>query len=298
MNALERGFLLLTCHLGNPDRKPLTSAQLRTLSERMHGMEVPAENRELLPSDLVALGYSHTMAAHICTLLEEEALLEHYLRRAEQQGCVPLTRLSSAYPRLLRHRLGGEATGCLWCKGDISLLDTPGVALVGSRELENANREFAEEVGRQAARQGLVLISGNARGADQAAQNACLRSGGQVISVVADCLADHNLRNNVLYVSEEAFDAEFSAQRAHSRNRVIHALGRVVFVAQSGLEMGGTWKGTTTNLKHGWSNVGVFRDGSPASLELEQRGAWLLEKEDLQDLRSLAEAEPNLFTRQ
>ena len=298
MNPRERGFLLLSCHLGNPERKPLTPAQLRTLASRVQNREIPAEDRDLVSSDLTALGYSRSAADHICALLEEEDLLNHYLRAGIRQGCMPVSRVNPAYPPLLRHRLGLDAPGCLWCMGDITLLNQPAVALVGSRDLENDNREFAEEVGRQAARQGLILVSGNARGADQAAQNACLQSGGRVISVVADCLSAHKPRENVLYVSEESFDAEFSSQRAHSRNRVIHALGRVVFVAQASLQKGGTWQGTTANLRHGWSNVGVFRDGSKASLELEQRGAWLLKKEDLQELCLLAEAEPNLFTRQ
>ena len=295
MNPREKGFLLLACHLGNPERKPLTTSQLRLLAERMGGREGPREDRDLEEGDLVRLGYARSMAKHICSLLGEEELLDRYLIAGARQDCRPLTRVSSGYPGLLRHRLGQDSPACIWCRGDVALLEKPAVSLVGSRDLDPRNREFAEEVGRQAAAQGLVLISGNARGADKAAQNACLRSGGQVISIVADSLISHSRKENVLYLSEEAFDAEFSAPRAHSRNRVIHALGRVVFVAQSNLEKGGTWQGTVTNLRSGWSNVAVFRDGSEASRELEQRGAWLLGKEDLQDLRSLAQTPTDLF---
>ena len=35
MNPRERGFLLLTSHLGDPDRSVLTVAQLRTLAMRI-----------------------------------------------------------------------------------------------------------------------------------------------------------------------------------------------------------------------------------------------------------------------
>ena len=38
MNAIEAGFLLLSSHLGNPDRKVLTTAQLRMLADRMRYM--------------------------------------------------------------------------------------------------------------------------------------------------------------------------------------------------------------------------------------------------------------------
>ena len=40
--------------------------------------------------------------------------------------------------------------------------------------MRQENRTFAEEVGRQAALQGLTLVSGNARGADRAAQESCV----------------------------------------------------------------------------------------------------------------------------
>ena len=204
-------------------------------------------------------------------------------------------RVSAQYPSALKSALGLEAPGCLWAKGDLSLLDTPAIALVGSRELRQENRIFAEEVGRQAALQGLTLVSGNARGADKAAQNACLKAGGRVISVVADSLMEHKRRENVLYLSELSFDDEFSAQRALSRNRVIHALGRITFVAQSDLHRGGTWDGTAKNLRSGWSPVACFRDGSDAMTELEQMGAFLIGMEELQDVCALQRPEMTLF---
>ena len=291
MNPREAGFLLLTGHLGNPDRRPLTVAQLRILSQRMKTMTEPCEDHELRQEDLLALGYDRETSARIVGLLSDEALLKHYVKRGVQQGCVPVTRVTEQYPLILRQRLGLDSPGCLWAKGNLSLLDQPGIALVGSRALNPENRKFAAEVGRQAARAGLVLISGNARGADRAAQEACLKAGGSVISVVADELTGHDRDGNMLYLSEEAYDAPFTAIRALSRNRVIHALGRMVFVAQADLEKGGTWDGTVKNLRFGWSSVACFRDGSVASRELEQMGAYLVDTADLQDFGSIPVAD-------
>lgn len=295
MNGRERGFLLLASQLGDPDSRPLTSAQLRSLSDRVRGMDRPGEDRDLEISDLTALGYREDMARRILRLLEREAQLEHYLARGQKLGCVPLTRVSPGYPQVLRDRLGPEAPGCLWAKGDPALLEGPRVALVGSRDLLDRNREFAEAVGRQAARQGFVLVSGNARGADRAAQEACLRAGGRVISVVADSLGAHRRRDNVLYLSENSFDEEFSAQRALSRNRVIHALGQCVFVAQCGYQTGGTWDGTVKNLRFRWSPVRCFDDGSPTMELLEQMGAERVGLERLSDIGSLTAGERTLF---
>ena len=287
LNAAEYGFLLLTSHLGNPGRKPLTVAQFRELMERSDKMKSRDISRDVDVYDFVSIGYSPKFAQHIINLLHDEVLLGWYLIQARKHDCVPITRATEEYPLILRKRLGMDAPGVLWAKGDLSLLDTPAIALVGSRNLREENLAFAEEVGRQAALQGLTLVSGNARGADKAAQNACLEAGGKVISVVADSLTVHKPRKNILYLSENSFDEVFTAQRALSRNRVIHALGRIVLVAQTDYQKGGTWDGTVKNLRNGWSPVAVFLDGSEAAAELEALGAYGILPEDLKDICSL-----------
>ena len=294
MTGREQGFLLLTSWLGDPERKPLTVAQFRTLTKRVHASSVTGEDRQMHPKDLMALGYSEAEAGRILHLLSDKELLEYYLHKGRKNGCVPLTRVSDGYPARVRLALGLDSPGCLWAKGDVTLLDTPCVALVGSRDLYPQNREFAKEVGRQAALQGYTLVSGNARGADTAAQQACLACGGNVISVVADRLESHREKPNTLYLSEEGYDMAFSAQRALSRNRVIHALGSKTFVAQSNLS-GGTWDGTLRNLQQHYSSIFCFRDGSPAMTELEQMGAVLIGFESLQDLAALPKREIYMF---
>lgn len=294
MNPRERGFLLLASHLGNPERKVLTMAQLRNLAGRIQGVNPPEKERALSAGDLTTLGYSPEQADRILSLLDDGPLLERYLLRGNRMDCVPVTRVSEHYPAIVRRRLGLDSPGCLWVKGDPALLEAPGIALVGSRELLPENREFAREVGRQAARQGLVLVSGNARGADRAAQDTCLEAGGRVVSIVADQLEHYPLRSRITFVSEDGFDLGFSAQRALSRNRVIHALGRMVFVAQARLGRGGTWDGVTRNLRLNLSSVACFRDGSEAMQELEQMGAFLVGTEDLRDLGALVQSSRNI----
>ncbi|MBQ8238592.1 MAG: DNA-protecting protein DprA [Oscillospiraceae bacterium] len=297
MRQAERGFLLLASHLGDPDRKPLTGAQLRVLAQRGREMELDDPDRDLTERDLVQLGYGREMAGRIVALLDEEARLDAYLSHGKRAGCVPITRISDNYPVLLRQRLGLDAPAVLWARGAVSLLDAPAVALVGSRALNDKNRCFAAEVGKQAANQGLALVSGNARGADRTAQDACLGAGGAVISVVADELAGKPLREKLLYLSEDGFSEPFSAQRALRRNRVIHALGWRVFVAQTGFRMGGTWDGTARNLRSGWSDVYCFADGSPGAEELCCLGALPIRTAELSDFASLPAREPNLFDR-
>lgn len=295
MRAAEKGFLLLSSTLGDPLRRPLSTAQLGVLSQRVRQAQLPAESRDLALRDLTALGYSLEMARRILGLLSEEDVLEYYLQKGRKLGCVPLTRVSPGYPAVLKQRLGLECPGVLWAKGDLSLLEAPRIALVGSRDLKEPNRAFTSEAGRQAAMQGYPLVSGNARGADRTAQDACLQHGGRVISVVADELFRQPSREHILYLSEDNFDLPFSPQRALSRNRVIHALPEKTLVAQCALESGGTWAGTIKNLRFGWSPVFCFADGSDAMLRLEQMGAALIRPEQLRSLKSLRSQHLTLF---
>lgn len=291
MTGAERGFLLLCCHLGNPERRPLTVAQFRKLSRRVRDAEKAPEDRELALSDLTRLGYARAEAEQILSLFSEEELLDRYLRKAEKAGCIPLTPLSPGYPRRLWEVLGDDAPACLWARGDLTLLQEPGIALVGSRDLHPENREFARQVGVQAAKQDLILISGNARGADRTAQEAALAAGGKVISILADRLTDHEPQGNLLYLSEEGYDLEFSAQRALSRNRCIHAMGFAAIAAQCSLRTGGTWDGSVKNLRFGWSPLYVFDDGSESAELLTEMGAIKIGFEDLKDLRNLPSPE-------
>jgi len=295
LNAREMGFLMLTSQLGDPERKPLTVAQFRDLSVNVSHMKVDIADRELTEKDLLKLGYNGEMAARILDLLEDQDLLKRYLKQGARKHCFPLTRISSGYPQTLQSRLGLEAPN-LWFMGDVTLLDTPAVSLVGSRDLREENREFARKVGCQAALQGYTLISGNARGADREAQESCLEHGGKVISVVADGLSSQQPEKNVLYLSEDGFDLHFSTVRALSRNRVIHALPTFgVFVAQSSLKTGGTWSGTEKNLKKGWSPVYCFEDGSAAQIALCAYGAKAVTLGDLPDFYKLHTKTPSLF---
>lgn len=295
MTGAERGFLLLGSQLGNPERKPLSTAQLRTLAARVRQMDRPTDSRDLQLRDLAALGYGTDAARRILALLSEEEELAHYLRKGQRAQCTALTWVSDGYPSVLRDKLGAESPGVLWARGDLAILQGQKVALVGSREIRGENKAFAEEAGRQAALQGYTLVSGNARGADRIAQRACLHYGGRVISVVADRMDRQQELDRVLYLSEEDFDAAFSSQRALSRNRVIHALADKTLVAQSSLAMGGTWGGTVKNLRHGWSPVFCFRDGSEAVCQLEQLGAQCIDMQDLNNLDALCGQNPTFF---
>ena len=109
-----------------------------------------------------------------------------------------------------------------------------------------------------------------------------------MICVIADALQNYQQHERILYLSEDSFDLPFMAPRALSRNRVIHALGAVTFVAQCSFHVGGTWDGTVKNLTQMWSPVFCFDDGTAAIGELIRLGAEPVGLEKLSDFSALS----------
>lgn len=272
--------LLLCCQLGQTVQ-PLSPQEFYILSEALR----PYPDIPLSWDSLDALGYSYAFRCRVMQLVDREEVLMDYVRAAPE--IQPIWPGHADYP--LRLELLEEAMPpALFCKGDPDLLLTPAIAVVGSRAPLEKNAAFAHAVGRQIAREGFTLVSGNARGVDSIAQEACLAEGGRVIAFVPDQLRNYPERKHVLYVSDEGYDRFFTAQRALRRNLYIHALGQLCFVAQCAKTAGGTWQGSTDNLRHLRSPLYIYNDGSPGCLALQRLGAKPL-RNPLPSLRACLE---------
>lgn len=275
MRQTERGLLLLCCPLGDAMAGALSLAQARELSRRARAAGIGEEDplRDVTVKDVRRLGYSEYEAGHIVLLLGRERQLDGYLLAAEKAGVTVITRLDTRFPRRLRDQLGARCPAALFCRGDLELLQSVCVSVVGSRHLASPGAQFAAQAGRLAAREGFTLCSGDAMGADRTAQEACLRGGGSVLIFPATELVYCPARENVLYAAEGGFELGFSAQRALGRNRFIHAMGEKTLVAQTGFGKGGTWSGSLDNLQHEYSPLFVFDDKSEGAQALCARGA-------------------------
>lgn len=253
----------------------LSLAQARELSRRARAAGIGEEDpfRDVTVKDVRRLGYSEYEAGHIVSLLGRERQLDGYLLAAEKADVAVITRLDARFPQRLREQLGARCPAALFCRGDLELLQSVCVSVVGSRHLASPGAQFAAQAGRLAAREGFTLCSGDAMGADRTAQEACLRGGGSVLIFPATELVYCPARENVLYAAEGGFELGFSAQRALGRNRFIHAMGEKTLVAQTGFGKGGTWSGSLDNLQHEYSPLFVFDDKSEGARALCARGA-------------------------
>jgi len=162
------------------------------------------------------------------------------------------------YPARIKNRLNDHAPAVVYGCGDRSILETGGLAVVGSRDVDTALVEFTERVGRLAAEAGRTLISGAARGIDQAAMRGALEAGGKVVGVMADGLEravsnyahrEYLLDNRLVLLSPYDPLAGFNIGNAMNRNKLIYALSEAALVVNSDLEKGGTWAGAIEQLE-------------------------------------------------
>ena len=101
--------------------------------------------------------------------------------RVEKLGARYLALGKGLYPRLLSEM--DDAPPLLIAKGELSLLDRKGIAIVGARNASAAACRFARTLAHDLGRDGFAVVSGLARGVDSAAHDGALDSG--TIGIVA-----------------------------------------------------------------------------------------------------------------
>jgi DNA processing protein len=164
---------------------------------------------------------------------------EREIARVEKLGATFLALGQGLYPRLLAEL--EDAPPLLIAKGDLGLLDRQTVAIVGARNASAAACRFARGLAHDLGQQGLVVVSGLARGIDSAAHDGALETG--TIGVIAGGIdvfypPENEARQEALYeqglvVAEMPPGTEPRARHFPYRNRIIAGMtsGTVVVEA-------------------------------------------------------------------
>lgn len=278
-----QAILLLSGSLGQArgaDVQPLAPGEYHQLAQLLHRHQLrPADLLD--PDGLATIRHLEPLrfdSDRIAKLLSRGAALGLIVEAWTNRGLWVMSRSDAHYPQQLRRRLGKSAPPILYGVGNQELLRVGGLAIVGSREVDDHAVAFTRAIATRCAREGFQVISGGARGVDSEAMLTALEAGGTAVGVLADSLIKAAVAGKyraALRAEQLALitaydpDVGFSVGNAMGRNKQIYTLSDYALVISASLEQGGTWSGAIENLSQRW--VPLFVRASQPMLPGNQR---------------------------
>jgi predicted Rossmann fold nucleotide-binding protein DprA/Smf involved in DNA uptake len=291
-----QAVLLLTAYFSKPgkdDPRPLTPTEWGRFAHWLKEREVSPST--LLTGDTASLlaGWTDRTISleRIHYLLGRAGALGLSLEKWLRAGLWVLTRSDADYPARLKKHLKTDSPPVLFGCGNRNLLNRGGIGVIGSRDASSDDLAFTTRLGQTAARQGLSIISGGARGVDETAMLGALECEGTAIGVLADSLlraatsAKYRkalMANNLVLLSTFNPETGFDVGNAMARNKYIYCLCDTAVVVSSTQGKGGTWSGAVEDLKNRWTPLWVksHQDINSGNAGLVRQGArWLPEGE-------------------
>jgi DNA processing protein len=179
---------------------------------------------------------------HSAEFSEKQEEAEAHVEFLKKKGVHWLSAQDEEYPQRLREI--DDAPVLLFAKGDLSLLNRDGIAVVGTRRPTRYGAKVAESFSRDFANAGLVIISGFARGIDAIAHKSAIEAKAPTIAVLA-CgldvcypaenrgLYDAIIQGGGLLMSEYAIGTKPLQYHFPERNRLISGLSKAVFLPEA-----------------------------------------------------------------
>ncbi len=172
--------------------------------------------------------------------------VERSIEKMYRNDVTAITRFSPLYPDVL-HDLE-EPPYILFCRGDIGLLNSRCISVIGTRKVSAYGRRIVGDFVRELSKH-FTVVSGLAMGADAVAHEATLNEGGKTIAVLGSSvidvypssnqqLAERIVQNRGLLISEYGVNSTPLSFHFLHRNRLVAGLSDGVLVCQAPLKSG------------------------------------------------------------
>ncbi len=250
------------------------------------------ENIEVLKE----MKYSDEYINRIQKLVSRGGAVAFELDNLAKKGIEVVTLFDSDYPILLKRKLKKKTPPVLYYAGNLQLAKKIGIAVVGSRNVDEDGIEFTKRLVEKASKEKLIIYSGGAKGVDTISEKIAIEAGGAVVSFVADSLLtkikkkdilDDIIQGKLLLISDVKPDAGFSTSRAMNRNKYIYTSAYGAFVVASDYNKGGTWSGATEAIRNEWTKVFIWKHQEyNGNLKLIEKGGkpYELSSENIYDI--------------
>ena len=169
-------------------------------------------------------------------------LAREEIARAASSGVTLLSLDDSLYPSRLKEIY--DPPLILYVRGDPEILTKPGIAMVGTRHPTPYGSGMAERLACDLAAQGLVIVSGMARGVDTASHRGAITAKGKTIAVFGtgvdviypkenSRLAEQILALGGALISEFSLGTFAAPQNFPIRNRILSGMSLGVLVVEA-----------------------------------------------------------------
>jgi DNA processing protein len=194
---------------------------------------------------LMEIGLSFERAGKIRNGLDE-SFVNKRLSAYQLAGIDIVTIYDEHYPPLLRKAY--NPPWVLYCKGNIELLNTFKIAMVGTRTPTVYGKRIAEQLSRDLSGAGLCIVSGMARGIDSECHKGALQAAGGTIAVLGSGVdivyppENYSLYREIvtrgLVVSEFPLGTKPHPGLFPLRNRIISGLCKGTVVVEAAVKSG------------------------------------------------------------
>ncbi|MFA6859997.1 MAG: DNA-processing protein DprA [Clostridia bacterium] len=172
--------------------------------------------------------------------------LNSYINNLNNLGITVVTIFSHSYPKLMSKAF--QPPIALFCKGEIALLDSLCLAVVGTRKPTAYGKSITEKFTKELCQSGFTIVSGLAYGIDTVAHETTLASGGKTIAVLGGGFNNIYPQMNVGLANEIAekglLVSEFAPSTAPTnytfpkRNRTVALLSQGVLITEASNKSG------------------------------------------------------------
>lgn len=172
---------------------------------------------------------------------KDAKLLEKYEKYILKNDIKIINISDDNYPAKLKNIYAPPIT--IFAKGDISLLSSKAIAIVGSREPSKYGIYVAEKFSKELSKEGIAIVSGLAKGIDTFAHVGALSSFGKTIAVLGSGIDVVYPKENAKYyreisekgliISEYIVGTAPESKNFPQRNRIISGLSDGVLVVEA-----------------------------------------------------------------
>ena len=214
---------------------------------------------------------------------------------SESKGIGLLGYYDEEFPQNLRNTINEEGKLdpplLLWYRGDLSVLSTTGLAVIGTREPTKVGAAGGEYLAGEFAKRGLNIISGLAIGCDTCGHKGALKVGGKTTAILANGLdhdsiypeenqdlAEEIVNSGGLLLSEYRIGTTVNRYNLVARDRLQAGLASATLIIQTGVKGGTMHAANATLMANKDLFVMLFKDEGTNNHEKCLGNTYLIKK--------------------